>query len=655
MRLRIRSRLVTLVSAAVTAPILVAMPAPVQATPAPVPVTPTTRSVPLLAPTNPAITAAGRSGLAPTTPTASAAKASATRAGIQAGGASSVTRLLGATAVQPVTSEVAVVGLTWQEKTGGAAVVQIRSRTGTRWSAWQTVESDPTRGDGDASATRAGTDPLVMAGVSAVQARVLGPAGATPAKASLEVIDPGTSSYDGTAGTAAAQPGSAQAVAARPAMNSRASWGANERLRRGGVSYGAVKGVVVHHTAGTNNYTPSQVPAIMRGIYAFHVNGRKWNDIAYNVLVDKWGRIWEGRAGGLENPVAGAHTLGYNGYTMGVSMLGDYQRATPSTAALDSVARIIAYKSGIHEFAPNGVTNLFGTRRPTVVGHRNVGQTTCPGTYLYAKLPWIRSRAAALAGYTPALSLSRDVDHQGGSDVPALRADGRLQLLTARTNGSMAIGRIMGTGWSTFDHVMAAGDVDSDGDADILARHAPTGRLFLYRNTSRGTLAKGQVVGVGWNSFSRIVAPGDITGDGRPDLVAQTATGALRVYPGNGRSGFLRSYAVPGSLPAYRLLVGVGDWDGDRRVELLGVTNDGTAHLLRGVSASGVAETIRLEGNYSSYVALAGVSDTDRDGRTELFAVDRSGNTFLGRRTGTTSVSWSPAGPNASALTVYSG
>lgn len=660
MRLRIRSRLVRLTAAAVAAPLFVALPAPVQAKPAPVPVDPTTQRAPLLAPTNPAVGKDVRQLPAPRGArgvTAGGAMRAAAAKGTSAAPAG--VRVLGATAIQRVTSEVTVIGLTWDERTGAKAAVQYRTRTGSRWSAWQAADTDPTRGEatgGAVATTRAGTDPIVLTGVSAVQARVLGPAGATPAHAALEIIDPGESAYDGVSGTAGAGiPGAAMAVARRPAMNSRASWGANESIRRDDPSYGAVKGVVVHHTAGTNNYTPSQVPAILRGIYAFHVKGRKWDDIAYNALVDKWGRIWEGRYGGLEKPVVGAHTLGYNGYTMGISVMGDYGKSKPSTAALDSVARIIAWKSGIHQFNPVGATNLFGKKRPVVVGHRNVGQTTCPGTYLYAKLPWIRSRAASLAGYNPALSLNRDVDNWGGSDVLAVTAAGALQLFSARWDASMAGPRTFGSGWATFDRVLAAGDVDLDGDADVLARHAPTGRLYLYPNNSKGALSRGRVVGVGWSSFANLVAPGDVTGDGRPDLLAQSSTGALVLYPGNGRGGFLRSRVIATSLPAYRLLAGVGDWDGDRRPDLIGVTGDGAAYQLRGVGPGGITATIRLDGDYSSYRSLAGVSDTDGDGRTELFGVDSAGSTYLGRRDGMTSVSWSPAGPNAAGLTVFSG
>ena len=86
----------------------------------------------------------------------------------------------------------------------------------------------------------------------------------------------------------------------------------------------------MHHTADTNNYTADQVPAMMRSIYRYHTVSRGWGDIGYNVIVDKYGRLWEGRFGGLASTVIGAHAGGFNTGTFGVSMLGNYD-TTPTT------------------------------------------------------------------------------------------------------------------------------------------------------------------------------------------------------------------------------------------------------------------------------------------------------------------------------------
>jgi hypothetical protein len=73
----------------------------------------------------------------------------------------------------------------------------------------------------------------------------------------------------------------------------------------------------------SNGYAADDVPAIMRSIYRYHAVSRGWGDIGYNVIADKFGRLWEGRYGGLASTVIGAHAGGFNTGTFGVSMLGN--------------------------------------------------------------------------------------------------------------------------------------------------------------------------------------------------------------------------------------------------------------------------------------------------------------------------------------------
>ena len=75
-------------------------------------------------------------------------------------------------------------------------------------------------------------------------------------------------------------------------------------------TYGTVELAFVHHTENPNGYSAAQVPAMLRAIYAFHryVNG--WNDIGYNFVIDLYGRVFEARAGGIDQPVVGAQAGG---------------------------------------------------------------------------------------------------------------------------------------------------------------------------------------------------------------------------------------------------------------------------------------------------------------------------------------------------------
>jgi hypothetical protein len=172
-----------------------------------------------------------------------------------------------------------------------------------------------------------------------------------------------------------------------------------------------VKAVFVHHTAGTNDYSCADSASIIRGIHAYHTQTEKWNDIGYNFLVDKCGTIFEGRKGGVDLPVLGAHTYGWNRESAGIAVLGNYNDVGASTAALTSVARIAAWKLGQYGVDPNstvqlkaGATqkNLAGTSFTAgslytfnrISGHRDGYATECPGNTLYGQLPTIRAWAS---------------------------------------------------------------------------------------------------------------------------------------------------------------------------------------------------------------------------------------------------------------------
>ena len=123
---------------------------------------------------------------------------------------------------------------------------------------------------------------------------------------------------------------SAMAVSPKPQIFSRAQWGADEKLReQSAPSYGTIKTGFVHHTVNANDYSRDDVPKLLRSIYAYHVEARGWRDIGYNFLVDRFGRIWEGRWGGVNKAVVGAHTLGYNEVGFAMSAIGNFEEVQP--------------------------------------------------------------------------------------------------------------------------------------------------------------------------------------------------------------------------------------------------------------------------------------------------------------------------------------
>ncbi|OCW85822.1 N-acetylmuramoyl-L-alanine amidase, partial [Nocardia farcinica] len=196
-----------------------------------------------------------------------------------------------------------------------------------------------------------------------------------------------------------------------PQVVARQAWGADESIRCSQPVYSPqMRGAIVHHTAGSNDYTPQQSAEIVRGIYAYHARSLNWCDIGYNVLIDKYGQIFEGAFGGLDRNVEGTHTGGFNKETLGVSMIGNLEEAPPTAAMVSATGKFLRWRLGKAGLNPAGTATLTsegfagtkfaaGTQSnlPVISGHRDYNSTSCPGVHGYAALTAIR----ALAGGAP--------------------------------------------------------------------------------------------------------------------------------------------------------------------------------------------------------------------------------------------------------------
>ncbi|MGW5770413.1 N-acetylmuramoyl-L-alanine amidase [Streptomyces longwoodensis] len=318
-----------------------------------------------------------------------------------------------------------LLGVTWDDpraRLTGTAEFRTRSAVSGQWSGWSALDADD--GPGDASARRGGTSAVWAGPSDGAEVRIVVDSDTTavlPTGLRLDLIDPGGGTPVTPAAGSPAQPadgGTATLGAVRPAITSRAGWGADESISPAAPQYlpgGKVKAVVVHHTAGSNAYACADAPAVVRGIYAYHVQQLGWRDIGYNFLVDKCGTLYEGRKGGVDQPVLGAHAYGFNTETSGIAVLGTYTTAAPGEAVTSAVARLAAWKLGQYGVSPTGTTTLtagadgtnyfgkawtLGTRlsMPTIHGHRDGYNTQCPGDALYAELTRIRTLAAQAAG-----------------------------------------------------------------------------------------------------------------------------------------------------------------------------------------------------------------------------------------------------------------
>jgi hypothetical protein len=180
-----------------------------------------------------------------------------------------------------------------------------------------------------------------------------------------------------------------------PVINPRSAWAA-DRSPKTELNEEEVRFLIVHHSASNNGHRGSDVPAILRGFYDFHTGpSRGWADIAYNFLIDVDGGIWEGRAGSIDGPVAGDATGGNQGFTQLVCLIGNFDAASPSPAALGSLVELLAWLAERYDVSTTPGTEIAFISRgsnlhpagaevktPTITGHRAMSQTSCPGEEL---------------------------------------------------------------------------------------------------------------------------------------------------------------------------------------------------------------------------------------------------------------------------------
>ena len=202
---------------------------------------------------------------------------------------------------------------------------------------------------------------------------------------------------DATAGPTleqVASPATAPVFAAPPIIG-RAAWGADESLRfgRGGVeifpvTYQPVEHVIIHH-ADTANFNDPVLE--MRSIYYFHAITRGWGDIAYNYLVDFMGNVYEGRVGG--ETAVGCHAEGYNAGSCGVCLMGRFFVDDITPEMHNAIVWIASWAA--RGLDPTGSAPFYDIPNlPTICGHRDVNNTTCPGDEFYGQLETVRAETS---------------------------------------------------------------------------------------------------------------------------------------------------------------------------------------------------------------------------------------------------------------------
>jgi hypothetical protein len=245
-----------------------------------------------------------------------------------------------------------------------------------------------------------------------------------------------------------------QAGPGQPPIVARSAWALGVCHPKVAPAYGAVKLAFVHHTDNPDGYSAAEVPAMLRSIFDFHRYTHGWNDIGYNFVIDRFGRIFEARAGGIDEPVSGAQAGGYNAYSTGIAILGTYGAERISTAALGALEHLLAWKLSLHgapvqgrvtvRVTPDGaVYSRYPANTPVslprVAGHRDADSTDCPGDALYGELPAVRRGAAALAGLPSRLTLQLTPAAGGPGGQSALAGSLRLLDATPLAGAPLAI------------------------------------------------------------------------------------------------------------------------------------------------------------------------------------------------------------------------
>jgi len=288
-------------------------------------------------------------------------------------------------------------GLRWTRAARFEA--QIRTRTsGGRWTRWTPLPKS--------HGTLDGTDPVYTGAADELQLRTRGSARDLRAR------------FVKTAPQARPAARAAQAGDG-PAIVPRANWGADQVPPRWEPSYGTVLAAFVHHTVTAVDYAPEESAGIVLGIARYHRDSNGWNDIGYNFLVDRYGVIFEGRAGGVEAAVIGAQAQGWNSVSTGIACLGTFTNLPLDAPAMETLARLIGWKLSLHGVPVQGQVTLESgggesNRYPAgalvsferISGHRDGCETSCPGEQLYAQLPALRASAARFSHPVSAITVN---------------------------------------------------------------------------------------------------------------------------------------------------------------------------------------------------------------------------------------------------------
>ncbi|MCL1599772.1 MAG: N-acetylmuramoyl-L-alanine amidase, partial [Actinomycetia bacterium] len=436
-------------------------------------------------------------------------------------------------------------GFTWEGK--APDVVWYRVGDGDGWSEWDEMPMDdrdgPDPGTGEYQRQRAGTDAVFVGEQDRIQFRF---SGSAPSDGRAALIDTTTRTQpfmEQVLDTFV--PAQADAAPAQPSIRPRSDWDPNNQCPpRETPEEIQVMMAVVHHTGIERSYRASEVPGILLGYCLYHRNSRGWDDLAYNILVDRYGTAWEGRAGGVDKGIRGGHVAGFSSYSTGIALIGNYMSAYPSMAQRTTLENLLAWKLGVHNLDPQGTTTVVskGSYKydegvavtvPVINGHRDLQATACPGTNLYSQLPAIRNRVASAWSPPPgdyyADPTVGNFTGDGALDGAVYRSADGTWSVTDGTSGATAVWH-NGTDGGVFDSAIAA-DLDGDGRDSIFARSAST---LSELRAGAGSFSEASIGTLSASSGWLVPAVGNLAGIGGEAVVYVNSAGAVDVAISSG-------------------------------------------------------------------------------------------------------------------------
>ncbi|PAZ16597.1 hypothetical protein CLM62_06525 [Streptomyces sp. SA15] len=226
-------------------------------------------------------------------------------------------------------------------------------------------------------------------------------------------------------------------------------------------------------------------------------------------------------------------------------------------------------------------------------------------------------------------------DHLGGDgigDLLTLNSAGGLTFQQGTGKGTFS-GKVTGSGWPTSARFVSYGDLSGDRCNDVLVRYS-SGALRLYKpgcgaavkpSTSYTTLGSS-----GWTQYDVLTSPGDVSGDGRPDLIARnTSTGTVYLYKGTSTGKLSARVKLYDNWKTYKKIVGAGDLNGDGIGDLLAQDKANTLYRYYGRGNGTFSARTKLFTNWGgSYNVIVGVGDITGDGKADIVTRDTSGNLY---------------------------